>query len=338
MAKLLEELRTDKILFRNRLIMPPMATRHARDDGKLSEEIVNYYTEKAEGGYLSLIITEHSYISPIGRAGENQISIASEDTVAGLSKLVSAIHASGTKAVAQLNHAGARGLYGEENKAPSAIHSLGEFAPGKDWIAGRELSGEEIAGIVAEFAAAAVRAKKAGYDGVEIHSAHGYLLDQFYSPLTNQRTDGYGGDILGRIRIHLEVIAAVREAVGDAYPIFLRLGASDYLEGGSSIADAVIAAGEFEKAGVDILDISGGLYGYTVKGREGEQGYYKDASTAIKQAVSIPVILTGGITEAYAAEKLLEEGAADLIGVGRAVYRDSGWAEHAVGQLGHSKK
>ena len=168
---------------------------------------------------------------------------------------------------------------------------------------------------------------------MESHSAHSYLLNQFYSPDFNHRSDAYGGSPENRIRIHLEVIHAVRQAVGADYPVLLRLGTCDYAEGGATIQDAIAACVAFEQAGVDLLDISGGAQGYTVKGREGVQGYFAPETTAIKQAVGIPVLLTGGITEPAAAEQLLSDGAADLIGVGRAILKNSHWGKKAFATL-----
>ena len=159
-----------------------------------------------------------------------------------------------------------------------------------------------------------------------------YLLNQFFSPLTNKRTDEYGGDIERRIRLHLEVIEAVRAAVGQDFPVLLRLGASDYREGGTTIKDSLVAAQAFEKAGIDILDISGGFSGYQVPGLN-DQGYFAPLTAAIKDAVALPVILTGGITEPMAAEQLLADGKADLIGVGRAILNDSKWAQRAMESL-----
>lgn len=203
----------------------------------------------------------------------------------------------------------------------------------KSDIIPHELTKNEIEDIVNDFKKAASRVKEAGFDGVEIHSAHGYLLNQFFSPLSNKRIDEYGGGVNNRIRIHLEVIKAVREVVGKDFPVLLRLGASDYMEGGSTIEDSKIAAKEFEKAGIDILDVSGGFCGYNVPGVS-EQGYFASLTEEIKKVVSMPVILTGGITEAKAAEKLLADGKADLIGVGRAIYKDSKWAERSIKELG----
>ena len=244
----------------------------------------------------------------------------------GLKKLADVIHKNGSKCVMQLNHAGSAALeevIGSTPVGPSAIRN-----PRKGELP-RELTQGEIAEIVEAFQAAARRTKEAGFDGVEIHSAHGYLLNQFFSPLSNKRTDQYGGNLRNRIRIHLEVIEAVRLAVGADFPLLLRLGASDYMDGGSTIEDSKIAAQEFAKAGVDILDISGGFSGYAGPGLQG-QGYFSPLTQAIKEVVSIPVILTGGITKAQAAEQLLVAGKADLIGVGRAILNDSKWAEHAI--------
>lgn len=319
MSYLLKPLDKGKLILNNRLVMPPMATSKSGKDGKVSKDILNYYDEKSCSGYISLLIIEHSFITQHGKASEGQLSVADDSLVEGLQELSNIIHRNGSKTVMQINHAGSaasKAVTGYGPVGPSAIENprMGNVP--------KELTKKEIKDIIEEFKNAALRVKEAGFDGVEIHSAHGYLLNQFFSPLTNKRTDEYGGDVLGRIKIHLEAIKAVRDAVGDNFPILLRLGASDYSEGGSTIEDSKIAASEFEKAGVDILDISGGLCGFIVPGLTG-QGYFSSLTEAIREVVSIPVILTGGITDVNAAEKLLSEGKADLIGVGRAIYKDS---------------
>lgn len=326
MAYMLESLKTERLTLANRLVMPPMATSKAEADGSVSEGLLDYYREKSEGGYISLIIIEHSFIAPEGKASEQQLSVSKDSDIDGLRKLADTIHKNGSKTAMQINHAGSAAsqeIIGTTPVGPSAVAN-----PRKGTMP-RELSHKEIEGIVEAFGNAARRVKAAGFDGVEIHSAHGYLLNQFLSPLTNKRTDEYGGDVYGRIRIHLRVIEAVRKAVGNDFPILLRLGASDYMEGGTSLEDSRIAAREFEKAGIDILDISGGFSGYIVPGLTG-QGFFAPLSEAVKEVVSIPVILTGGITEAQAAEQLLAEKKADLIGVGRAILKDSEWARKAV--------
>jgi len=329
MARLLEPLQLDSLTLANRLVMPPMATAKAEPDGKVSQDLLNYYDDKSRGGYISLIIIEHSFISPEGKAHKNQLSVAEDSVIDGLQELAEVIHRNGSKAIMEINHAGVQA--DEEVIDTVAVGPSAVINPRRGNIP-RELSRPEIANIVRAFHDAAKRVKKAGFDGVEIHAAHGYLLNQFLSPLTNQRQDEYGGSLINRIRIHLEVIKAVRAAVGDKFPILVRLGAADYIDGGITIVDSQIAAQEFEKAGVDILDISGGFCGYIVPGLSG-QGYFAPLSRAIKKVVSLPVILTGGITEAQAAEQLLAEGKADLIGVGRAILKDSKWAQKAVESL-----
>ncbi len=313
----------------NRLVMPPMATAKAEPDGKVSQALLDYYEEKSRGGYISLIIIEHCYITPEGKASDNQLSVSADVVVPGLRKLADVIHRNGTKAAIQINHAGSAALKevtGVTPLAPSAtVNPRRGDMP-------REITQKEIGDIVNAFKDASRRVRDAGFDAVEVHSAHGYLLNQFLSPLTNKRTDAYGGDIFNRIRIHLQVIQAVRAAVGPAFPIQVRLGASDYTDSGTTIEDSKIAAQAFEKAGVDIIHISGGFVGYNPPGLTG-QGYFVPLSKAIKSVVSIPVILTGGITEVEVAEKFLREKKADLIGVGRAILQDSTWAERAINKL-----
>lgn len=329
MSQLLKSLNTGNLTLKNRLIMPPMATSKSEEDGRISKDILDYYEEKSKGGYISLIIIEHSFISKEGKASKGQLSIADDSVVDGLKELANIIHNNGSKAVMQINHAGSatsKDVTGYDPVGPSAVAN-----PRRGTIP-KELSLKEIEDIIEYFKAAALRAKEAGFDGVEIHSSHGYLLNQFFSPLSNKREDEYGGDVLGRIKIHMKVIKAVRDAVGDDFPILLRLGASDYMDGGSTIEDSKIAAREFEKAGVDILDISGGFCGYTVPGLD-SQGYFAPLTEAIKDVVSIPVILTGGITDSNSAEELLADGKADLIGVGRAILNDSSWAQTAIESL-----
>ena len=329
-SRLLEPLVVGKLSLHNRLVMPPMATAKAGPNGEMTDNLLGYYDEKSAGGAIGLVITEHCYIALQGRNRVGQPSIADDETVAGWKRFVDIVHRNGSKVVMQINHSGgatSEAATGSQPVGPSDITS--PIGPGET---PRPLSCEEIAIIVGQFASAARRVQAAGFDGVEIHAAHGYLLNQFYSPITNKRADEYGGDLRGRIRMHLEVIEAVRAEVGENFPVLLRFGAVDYIDGGSRIEDAIAAAHEFERAGVDVLDITGGLKGYVRPGHD-EPGYFGDVSDAIKQVVSVPVILTGGVTEPRQAEQLLAEGKADLIGVGRAILKDSGWARRAVREL-----
>ncbi len=322
-----EKITIGNVTLDTRIIMPPIATYKCTEDGKVTDPMLDYYGARAKNPYVSLITTEHCYIHPQGKAKAKQMSIADDSDIPGLSRLVDAIHQGGAKVIAQLNHAG--------SAAPSAVTGMQVVGPSPvvlpsspvmgDDLAPAELTTAQIADIVGWFADAALRAKKAGYDGVEIHSAHAYLLNQFYSPLTNQRTDAYGGSLEKRLQVHREVIAAVRKAVGDDYLISVRLGGCDYAEGGSTISDSVYASKVFEAAGADMLSISGGMCRYTIPGHN-EPGYFKEMTLAIRTAVNKPVLLTGGVKTPEDAERLLAEGAADLIGVGRELMKDPEWA------------
>lgn len=322
-----QPIQVNQIQIKNRLVMPPMAT-SASENGAVSQGLLDYYDEKSAGGYIGLIITEHSYVNQQGIAGPGQISISKDSDVEGLKKLVNVIHDNGTKVIAQINHAGSstkQNVTGMPTISASAV--LNQGATGKNGEMPQEMTQEDINRVVRDFASAAKRAKDAGFDGVEIHSAHGYLLDQFYSPLTNKRTDEYKGTTIeGRLRIHQEIITAVREAVGSDYLIALRLGGCDYMDGGSTVEDSIEAAVLLEKAGIDLLDISGGMNGYIIPGQKAP-GYFSEMTEQIKKKIAIPVILTGGITEIADAEKLLADDQADFIGVGRAIFKDSTWAK-----------
>ncbi|MBQ4424788.1 MAG: NADH:flavin oxidoreductase [Lachnospiraceae bacterium] len=316
------------ITLNNRLVMPPMATRLSTEDGKVTEPLLEYYAKRARGGRIGMIVVEHSYIDLSGKASAGQLSIASDDDIKGLRRLAEVIRQSGTRAVAQINHAGSRApfeLTGRKAVSASALIHPRELKRGEEVIP-EEMTREEIGTIVQKFAAAAARAEEAGFDGAEIHCAHGYLLNQFYSPLTNHRTDEYGGSLEKRTALLREVTAAVRKTVGQDFMISVRLGGCDYREGGSTVEDAVYAAAEIEKTGADMISVSGGMCGYVREGHD-EPGYFQDMSRAIREAVGIPVLLTGGIKKAEEAENLLESGAADLIGVGRELLKDPYWAD-----------
>jgi 2,4-dienoyl-CoA reductase-like NADH-dependent reductase (Old Yellow Enzyme family) len=326
MSYLCNPLKAGRLSLANRLVMPPMATLKATPEGRVSPALLEYYQEKSAGGHISLIIIEHSYVNQLGKANAQQLSVAEDTMIEGLGQLASLIHKNGSKTVMEISHAGSMALEDVIKARPVGPSSVANPRSG---VVPRELTIEEIRDLVLDFRAAALRVKAAGFDGVEIHSAHGYLLNQFFSPLTNQRSDEYGGSLPNRIRLHLEVIREIRAAAGPDFPILVRLGVSDFMEGGTTVADSQRAAVLLAQAGIDALDVSGGFSGYIVPGLSG-QGYFASLSQAMKEAVPIPVILTGGITEPEAAERLLREQKADLIGVGRAILADSNWAKQAI--------
>ncbi len=311
-----------KLQLRNRLVMPPMATGKA-DRGCPTAELETYYALRARG--TGLIIVEHEYVSPEGMAHDSQLSMAEDRVIPAYRRLTDAIHAEGCAVFAQISHAGAAARdSGLPTIGPSAV-SASERIP-----APQEMTADDIRRVTECFARAAQRAVQAGFDGVEVHSAHGYLLNQFYSPLTNHRRDAYmGGTLEGRTRLHAEVLRAVREAVGEDCPIAIRFGACDYREGGSEISEIAAACRIFAGAGADLIDISGGFCGFTLPGRT-EPGWFAELSRPAREA-GVPVLLTGGITAAQQAEDLLQDGAADLIGVGRALLKDPDWALRELG-------
>lgn len=291
-----DKIKVGTLTLENRFVMPPMATWKQSEDGSIPNALVQYYADRA--GKIGLIVMEFAYVSEEGKTRPGQLSIARDADISELKKIADAVHAkSTTKIFAQINHAGA--------------------------AAGYEVKGQEdIERIIKAFADAAIRAQKAGFDGVEIHAAHGYLLNQFYSPLVNHRDDCYSAASMeSRTRLTVEVIQAVRKAVGKDYPLSLRFGACDYAEGGSKVKEVGEAARIYENAGVDMLSISGGMNGFMIKGVS-TPGWFSELSWEAKKAVKIPVLLTGGITTKKVAEELLANGKADLIGVGRPLLKD----------------
>ena len=255
-----ETLNVGSLVLKNRLVLPPMATEKSAK-GQVTDGLVAYYGDMARSG-PGLIIQEHSFVSPEGRASANQVSLAADADIPGLQRLTAAVHAQGVPILAQISHAGSaahRAITGQEVISASAVSNPSRAASvqGQPEFP-REMTQGDIQRIVQAFVDAAVWAQQAGYDGVEIHSAHGYLLDQFYSPVTNKRTDDYTGQTLaGRTRLHVEIIQAIRRQVGSDFVLSLRLGGSDYMDGGAVVGDVSEAAKIFETAGIDMLSLSG---------------------------------------------------------------------------------
>ena len=317
---------------KNRIVMPPIATYLSTEDGRVTDRLLDHYGELAEGGSIGMIVTGHSYICMQGKARERQLSFAQGCDTAGLKELARTIRQSGSKAMAQLNHAGSAAVTAASGMAPVSASSIVlPVTPvmGDGAVPG-EMTPAQIRETAIAFADAAERACEAGFDGAEIHSAHAYLLNQFYSPLTNRRTDGYGGSLENRLRFHREVLDLVKARVGKDLTISVRLGGCDYREGGSTIGDGVYAAKVLQEHGADMISVTGGMCRYARDGHD-EPGYFRDMSEAVRNAVDIPVLLTGGIRTAEQAEGLLASGAADLIGVGRELMKDPHWADKALG-------
>ena len=204
MNRLKQEITVNHVKIKNRLVLPPMATSKA-NDGAVSDAILSYYDEKSKGGYIGLVITEHSYVNRQGMAHAGQMSISRDHDIEGLKQLVNTIHRNGSKVIAQINHAGSSAREEVTGFPPiSASAVLNNGATGKSGILPNAMTQEDIDEVIASFVLSAKRAKNAGFDGVQLHSAHGYLLNQFYSPLINHRTDAYAGKTIeGRLRLQI---------------------------------------------------------------------------------------------------------------------------------------
>jgi NADPH2 dehydrogenase len=306
---------------RNRIVLPPMQTGRASFEGAVTDRLINFYVRRSS--YLGLPIVEHSYVSPTGKIGPKQLGIHDDSSISGFEKLAKALHDVGAPAVVQISHAG-----GVTNKRVIGVEPAGPSPREKT----RMLEVSEIDCIADEFALAAERAVKAGFDGVELHGAHGYLLNQFFSPLFNRREDEFGGSLENRMRFPLLVVEKVRQRLGGRLLLF-RLGSDDLAPSGTHIEDSVAFAKKLETLGVDILDVSGGMCGSEPKQLRQLKGFFVPQAQAIKKAVNVPVIGVGGITEAEYADKLVSEGKVDLVAVGRAFWSDSQWAEKAIETL-----
>ena len=255
-----------------------------------------------------------------GKIGPKQLAIHDDSSISGFEKLASALHAVGAPAVVQISHAG-----GVTNKRVIGVEPAGPSPREKS----RMLEESEIYDIVDDFALAAERTVKAGFDGVELHGAHGYLLNQFFSPLFNRREDEFGGSLEKRMRFPLLIVEKVRRILGDRLLLY-RLGSDDLAPSGTHIEDSIVFAQRLEASGVDIIDVSGGMCGSEPRQLRQIKGYFVPQASEIKKALKVPVIGVGGITDAEYADKLVIEGKVDLVAVGRAFWTDSQWAEKAI--------
>lgn len=328
MPNLFDPIEINGLVLKNRIIMPPMEMGTATNDGNVTDALIEHYVERARGG-VGLIIVEHTYVAANGRLSMKQLGLYSDRQVAGFKRLVDAIHAEGVPCVLQLDHAGARTTPEVIGEQPVSASSVPLPAGGEP---PRMLSKEEIVALIDAFAAAARRAKEAGFDGVEIHGAHAFLLNQFASPLTNHRNDEYGGSLAGRMRFPLEVVQAVRETVGTNYPLFYRLASDDMIEGGITIDDGVEMAKLVVNAGIKVVDVSGGLGGSRPAGMV--PGHFVPQAASIKSAVGAPVIAVGLITTGELADEIVRDEKADMVAVGRALLRDPYWPKTVASDLG----
>ena len=324
---LLDPIQVGTLSVPNRIVMPPMGIGKATASGEVTEDHIEHYVARAKAR-PGLIIVEFTWVEARGSPVSKALGIDTDDKIPGLRRLVSAVKETGTPVAIQIAHAGARVRY-----SASGQHPVGpsHIKPPRAVETPHVLTVDEIGGLVEKFADAAVRAAEAGFDAVELHGAHGYLLSQFVSPYTNQRQDDYGGSVEGRARFPLEIVAEVRRRLGAEYPLFYRLGVTDFMPGGLTLEEGTAIAALLVDAGVDLMDISAGITG---DGKERtEQGYFVYLAEAVKRVVEAPVVGVGSITEPHFADQIVREGRVDMVAVGRAMLSNPNWAADAARRL-----
>jgi NADPH2 dehydrogenase len=307
-----------------RIVMAPMNTELATRTGEVTKRLVKYYFIRSKG--LGLLVIGHSFVSLQGKLSERQLGMHDDSLIPGLKKLVQSVKTIGTPIIAQINHAGACAsmkITGMPPVAPSSAEGV------------RELQLREIEDLSCAFALAAERVMKAGFDGVELHGAHGFLLNQFISPLTNRRSDKYGGSLENRMRFPLEVVEKTKEMVGEEVLMY-RMGVDELDSAGTGIEESKRFALKLQEAGIDIIDVSGGLCGSSPERLRGIQGYFVDYAHQIKEVVSVPVVGVGGIRDPEYADKLVRDGMVDLVAVGTELLKDPEWAVKALQVCGKS--
>ena len=318
MTSLLDSFKIGELRLRNRIVMPPMQTGLATTKGAITDELINHYVRRCRA--LGLLIIEHSYVALEGKFSEKQVGIYNEDLIAGLLKLSSRVQAEGVAVVLQINHAGSRTSSDVTGIKPVSSSATADA---------RRLEIDDINTLTKTFAKAAKWGIKSGFDGIEVHGAHGFLLNQFTSPLTNKRADEYGGSLEDRLRFPLEVVREVKKKIGNKLLLY-RLGCDDLDPSGTTIWESEKLAIKLEEAGVDLIDVSGGICGSRPKKFQGVQGYFIPQARQIKKAVNVPVIGVGGIREPQFANKLIQQEDVDLVAVGRQLLEDPDWAIKAI--------
>ncbi|MEK5432090.1 NADPH dehydrogenase NamA [Lysinibacillus sp. FSL R7-0073] len=322
MSKLFEPYQLQSISLKNRVVMAPMCMYSAEDDGMVTPFHQVHYATRA-AGQVGLIILEATGVVPEGRISNKDLGIWDDAHIEGLRQLVEGMKAYGAKTGIQLGHAGRKAAIDGEIFAPSAI------AFSSDYQTPTSMSEEDIHHVIEAFKQAAIRAAKAGFDVLEIHGAHGYLISEFLSPATNKREDQYGGSQENRYRILRQVIDAIR-SVWDG-PLLVRVSAEDYADDGTTMDDFIVFSRWMKSQGVDLVDVSTG--GVVPAAINVFPGYQVSHAEAIKHGADIPTGAVGLITTAIQAEEILQNNRADLIFLARVLLREPYWPLHAAKEL-----
>ncbi|MGD9566875.1 MAG: FAD-dependent oxidoreductase [Sedimentibacter sp.] len=300
----------------NRLVMPGMDSGHSAHDGSINQDTIDYYTARAKGGF-GLIVVEYSSVDPSGVGMPGELDISSDDRIPGYITLVESIKKSGARVALQLHHAGREtvsALTGMQPVAPSPIPCpLNRETP-------RAMSTEEVYEMVEKYINAALRAKKAGFDAVELHAAHGYLIASFMSPRSNKRLDEFGGNLGNRMRFIKLIIEGIKNKCGKDFPILVRISSDEKRIGGITINEAVVQAKLIEEYGADAIHVSIGSYGafeYIVPTNDLPDAFNLSSAAAVKKAVKIPVISVGRYVEPEVIENAIASGETDFVSLGR---------------------
>jgi 2,4-dienoyl-CoA reductase-like NADH-dependent reductase (Old Yellow Enzyme family) len=308
----------------NRFVRSATWSGMATDDGASTPQLLDLMSDLAKGG-VGLIITGHAYVRQDGQAGPWQLGIYKDELIPGLQNITQAVHENGGKIILQLAHAGFYAKFSLTRQTPLAPSNIDGISKKPR----KEMNIQDIKEMVTSFGEAARRAKNAGFDGVQIHSAHGYLLSQFLSPFFNRRTDEYGGKIQNRARILLEVLETIRNVVGWDYPILVKMNSQDFIENGLELEDSIRVSTMLSEGGIDGIELSGGLLtstklspsrkGITSKDKE---AYFKNDAQSFKEEINVPLILVGGIRSYSVAEEIINQGVADYISMCRPFIRE----------------
>ena len=332
MSQLFSTLTLRGVTLRNRIAMSPMCMYSAGEDGIATDFHLAHLAARATGG-VGLVITEATAVEARGRISPNDLGLWNDTQIEPLARIVRLCKSQGATVCTQLAHAGrkawtpTKGVGPAPAVAPSAIPFDG------DWVVPHELARDELDGILSAYRAATQRAMQAGFDGIEIHSAHGYFLHEFLSPISNRRTDEYGGALDNRVRMLLRVVDTVRAALPGSQPLIVRLSCTDYVQGGLTIEDQVQVARWLREHGVDLVDCSSG--GSTPALPSVGPGYQVPYAERIRHEAGIATMSVGLITTPEMAEEIVRNGRADVVAMGRELLRTPYWPLHAARVLGY---
>ena len=324
MSRLFESTEINGMKMNNRFVRSATYEAMAGSDGKVKDQLLDCMAELVRGS-VGLVITGHTYVTKEGQAGPRQLGIYSDKMIDGLKRLTATVHKNGGVVAVQLAHAGLRSIGKDENAALGPVDIIEDGV--KKVTA---MSQTDIERTVNAFGDAAERAVAAGFDAIQLHAAHGYLLSQFLSPVSNRREDKYAGTLENRARLLLDVYNEIRQRVGAAYPIMIKINSEDFLEDGFTVAEMIKVAHLLEDRGIDAIEMSGGTFasGKFIPSRVGtstsieKEVYYKKAAEAFKKEIGVPLLLVGGFLSFRSAEDVVTSGLADYVALSRPLIRE----------------